>query len=195
MKKVISKILIIFILITLLFEFSFSNSLISYAAQDNDYHLYGLSDDAIKNIASISTGIISIILWIPKFIVTGTTWLINQAIGGVAGMENGAGDDVGTITPFKVFFNKYEILKINIFESREGSFMTPFRNALATWYYAMRVIATAILLVILIYVGIRMALASVAEDKAKYKKMLFDWVMRTCFNICYALYCNICYIL
>lgn len=88
MKKVISKILIIFILITLLFEFTFSNSLISYAATDNDYHLYGLSDDMIKKVASLSTGIISIILWIPKFIVTGLTWLVNQAVSGFAAMEN-----------------------------------------------------------------------------------------------------------
>ncbi len=193
LKKVISKILIIFILITLLFEFSFSNSLISYASNDNDYHIYGLSDEDIKNISGLSTGIISIILWIPKFIVTGATWLVNQAVSGFASMENT--DDPGTITPYKVFFTEYEILKINIFENREGSFLTPFRTTVATWYYMMRIIATAILLVILIYVGIRMALASVADDKAKYKKMLFDWVMRTCFNICYALHSYICYIL
>lgn len=88
MKKIISKILIIFILIILLFEFPFSNSLISYAQQDNDYHVYGLSDEMIKNVASLSTGIISILLWIPKFIVTGLTWLINQAISGFAAIEN-----------------------------------------------------------------------------------------------------------
>ncbi len=105
------------------------------------------------------------------------------------------GDDPGTITPYKVFFTEYEILKINIFENRTGSFLTPFRKTVATWYYMMRIVATAILLVILIYVGIRMALASVADDKAKYKKMLFDWVMRTSFNICYALHSYICYIL
>ena len=88
MKKIISKILIIFILIILLFEFLFSNSLISYAQHDNDYHVYGLSDEQIKNVASLSTGIVSIILWIPKFIATGLTWLINQAVSGFASMEN-----------------------------------------------------------------------------------------------------------
>jgi hypothetical protein len=40
----------------------------------------------------------------------------------------------------------------------------------------MRTLATAILLVVLIYIGIRMLLSSVAEDRAKYKKMLFDWI-------------------
>ena len=28
-----------------------------------------------------------------------------------------------------------------------------------------------------LYVGIRMAISSVAEEKAKYKKMLVDWVV------------------
>lgn len=174
MKKIISKTLIAFILIILLFEFAFSNSYISYA-QDNEYHLYGLSDDMIKKAASLSTGIVSVLLWIPKFIVTGTTWLINQAMSSVAAVENT--NDPGTITPYKVFFNEYDILDINIFKSEGGTLTKPLRQAIATWYYIMRIIASAILLIILIYVGIRMALASVADDKAKYKKMLFDWVM------------------
>ena len=51
------------------------------------------------------------------------------------------------------------------------------RLTISGWYYVMRTIAAAILLCILIYVGIRMALSTIAEDKAKYKKMLFDWVV------------------
>ena len=39
----------------------------------------------------------------------------------------------------------------------------------------MRNIAIVSFLVILIYVGIRMAIASVATEKAKYKKMLVGW--------------------
>ena len=44
------------------------------------------------------------------------------------------------------------------------------------WYYVLRFIATAILLAILVYIGIRMAISTVAEEKAKYKKMIVDWV-------------------
>lgn len=45
----------------------------------------------------------------------------------------------------------------------------------AKYFMYMRLIATVISLLVLIYVGIRMALSSVAEDKAKYKKMLLAW--------------------
>lgn len=174
MKKIICKTLIAFILIILLFEFVFSNGCISYA-QDNDYHLYGLSDNFIKNISGLSTGIISVILWMPKFIATGLTWLVNQAVSSIAKIENS--DNPGTITPYKIFFSEYDILDVNIFKSSGGTITKPLRESIATWYYIIRIIATAILLVILIYVGIRMAIASTADDKAKYKKMIFDWVM------------------
>lgn len=56
--------------------------------------------------------------------------------------------------------------------------MYKFRTAVAVWYYALRTIASAILLVVLIYVGIRMAMSTVsAEQKASYKKMLVDWTV------------------
>lgn len=51
-----------------------------------------------------------------------------------------------------------------------------FRTAIAQWYYIMRLISAAILLVILIYVGIRMALSTIGQEQAKYKQMLVDWV-------------------
>ena len=93
------------------------------------------------------------------------------------------GDGSSYLTPFDIFFNTsdngYQILNVNFFNvsgAQEGSFVRNFRESVSLWFYAMRMIATIILLCILIYVGIRMALSSVAEDRAKYKKMLVDWV-------------------
>lgn len=50
------------------------------------------------------------------------------------------------------------------------------RDKVAEWYYILRLISVALGLVTLIYVGIRMALSTVASDQAKYKKMLISWV-------------------
>ena len=88
------------------------------------------------------------------------------------------------MTPFDIFFNKYEILGINFFNLNDSngkqfdtnSFVYKFRISIASWFYAIRTIACAILLCVLIYVGIRMAISTVASDKAKYKKMLADWI-------------------
>ncbi len=54
------------------------------------------------------------------------------------------------------------------------------RDSIATWYKVMMEIALVGLLSVLVYISIRMILTSVAEDKAKYKKMLSDWVAAVC---------------
>lgn len=86
------------------------------------------------------------------------------------------------ITPLEIFFNKYVLLDINVFNTNDpnmvsGGIVKELRKVIATWYYAFRNFAAVILLVILIYVGIRMALSTVAEERAKYQRMLFDWVV------------------
>lgn len=49
------------------------------------------------------------------------------------------------------------------------------RKNIANIYYLIRNIAIVGLLATLIYIGIRMALSSIAEAKSKYKKMLVNW--------------------
>lgn len=81
------------------------------------------------------------------------------------------------ITPFDIFFNKIAILDVNFFNLMDdGSVIANIRNSVAAWYYVMRLVAAAILLCVLIYVGIRMAISTIASDKAAYKKMLVDWI-------------------
>ena len=47
----------------------------------------------------------------------------------------------------------------------------------AKWYVTLRNVALVISMSVLVYVGIRMMLTSIAAEKAKYKTMLFDWVI------------------
>lgn len=87
----------------------------------------------------------------------------------------------------KIIFNEVPIFDINIFDFNEagGKALTnntegenviiSLRKNIAIWYAAFRNLVIAILFVILIYLGIRMAITSIAEEKAHYKKMLVDW--------------------
>lgn len=43
------------------------------------------------------------------------------------------------------------------------------------WYYRLLVLATVAMLSVLLYIGIRITISSVATQKAKYKQMLSDW--------------------
>ena len=49
------------------------------------------------------------------------------------------------------------------------------KESAAGWYYTCRLLAMIINLVVLMYVGIRMAISTVASEEARYKKMLIDW--------------------
>lgn len=51
------------------------------------------------------------------------------------------------------------------------------RKNVAQWYYIFRYICIAVMLVILIVLGIKLAISSIAEQKAIYKRMLLDWVV------------------
>lgn len=53
-------------------------------------------------------------------------------------------------------------------------------DIISTWYRIMRNIALIFFLSILVYIGIRIMVASTAADNTKYKKMLISWVVALC---------------
>lgn len=54
------------------------------------------------------------------------------------------------------------------------------RPIIANWYNILRDISIVGMLSILVYVGIRIIISSTANDKAKYKQLLVDWIMALC---------------
>ena len=174
MKKIISKILIIFIIVITLFEFIYSSN-ISLAIEPP-------KEETINKVANLAGGIVSIVYWPKRILAVALAFIfdiITADIAETSGVNFGDEGVFSIITPFDIFFNKYKLLDVNFFDvdgAGDKTLTYSFRTAVSGWYYAMRLIASGILLVILVYVGIRMALSTVADEKAKYKKMLVDWV-------------------
>lgn len=54
------------------------------------------------------------------------------------------------------------------------------QKTVSQWYNAIRNIAIVLSLSVLLYIGIRMLLSTVAQDKAKYKQMITDWIVGLC---------------
>lgn len=54
------------------------------------------------------------------------------------------------------------------------------KQTVSSWYNALRSICLVLMLSVLVYIGIRMLLSSVAADKAKYLTMLKDWFIGLC---------------
>lgn len=101
---------------------------------------------------------------------------------------------VFAISPEEIFKNKVALLDVNFFNPNkyentttiDGQAVEQKSSALtlqpivSTWYYALRNLAIVALLSILVYVGIRILISSSAEDKAKYKQRLLDWLVAMC---------------
>ena len=88
------------------------------------------------------------------------------------------------VTVENIVYNKIPILDINFFNIHdaggavieEDGVIYTIKSSIATWYYVFRVIAMVIMLLVLIYLGVRLSFTSVAEKKAVYKDMLLSWL-------------------
>ncbi len=164
-KKLISIILII--MLTLLILYIFTGK--SFALD---------LDDIIDGGEGLMDGLVGVLLLPAKFIIC--------VLGGIIGLIMGFFTENGSITGLftkggltlqDILFNKVDLLNVNFFDLSEGkSVATTIRNNVAIWYTSIRNIAAIVLAIIAIYVGIRMAISTVAEEKAKYKSMLVDWL-------------------
>lgn len=90
-----------------------------------------------------------------------------------------------TYTPEAIFSNKVPALDVNFINpsvkgNDERNVAVKLQPVIASWYVAIRTMAIVGLLSVLVYMGIRMLLSSLAADRAKYKQMLFDWVVAMC---------------
>ena len=132
-------------------------------------------------IADILGTFVGIMTWPIRLLAVGLGYVIDMLASAIAYVD-GTVENADTqlfITPFEIVFNETAITNVDFFDFsgvEPDTVVYKIRTAVAGWYYFMRLIAIAILLVILVYVGIRMAISTVADDKAKYKKMLVDWL-------------------
>lgn len=73
---------------------------------------------------------------------------------------------------------EYDKKVVDTYEKTSTAFT--LAPVIATWYEALKQFALVGLLSALVYVGIRILISSTAQDKAKYKKMLLDWITAVC---------------
>ena len=83
----------------------------------------------------------------------------------------------------KLLTNQYELFDISFLVDGEPEksevktmYKEGFQKQIPNWYLGVRNLAVALSIVVLIYIGIRMALSVAVDEKAKYKKMFTGWV-------------------
>lgn len=86
-------------------------------------------------------------------------------------------------SPEEIFANKVPILDINFIKpssTDDRNSAHVLQSTIAGWYVALRTLALVGMLSVLVYIGIKILLSSIASDKAKYKTMLKDWIVGIC---------------
>ena len=99
------------------------------------------------------------------------------------------------VSPEEIFQNKIGLLDVNFFnpnkyeasETIDGgqvdeqtSTARVLQPTIASWYLTLRNFAIIVLLIVLLYIGIRIVTSSAAQDRAKYKEKLFSWIVAMC---------------
>lgn len=90
------------------------------------------------------------------------------------------------VCPEYIFSNRIALLDVDFvnpttYINQEGKQITSsLQGTIASWYRAFRNIAIVAMLTILVYIGIRILIGSTAQDKAKYKERLTDWLVGLC---------------
>ena len=184
MKKVRNKLLIVTLLIIILCNFIMPHYIF---ASDSDFDYEAMAQEQESMATTQQTipllgGVVELLLdavklgiVIPGMIMCG----VNSGLGSMAGND---GEEF--ISLYNVLFNQLGITDINILELTWGmqrinvkadSAVWTIRNNIAIWYYGIRNLSIVILLCVLIYMGIRMAITTVAEDRARYKQLLMYW--------------------
>ena len=180
MKKALYKILIALIVILMLLEFVFNVNR-SNAETKNAT----IGPDFINAVANATGGVVSIIYWPKRIELIGIAFIIDKTFYNLAASDDpdlGGYLNLDYLTPFQIFFNKYKLIDANVLDlatinESDNTISFTIRKNVSIWFYVMRVFSAAVLLAILVYIGIRMALSTIASDKARYKEMFIDWVV------------------
>lgn len=183
MKRHLFKILTITICIVTILNFVLPNvATIVYAdttaGQQDENSAVEVIEGAIGGIAD---GIVGLLTWPLRILIVAFGYALRLVIGGIASIAGGQFNI--NISPQDILFDKLEITDVNFFSftrpdgSELSAGVLTIRQNIAIWYYALRNLAIGILLAVLVYVGIRMAISTVASEEAKYKTMLKDWVV------------------
>lgn len=119
---------------------------------------------------------LAVIITLPVMIASVTVTVITR---GVEGMFFNGGKIINWFTIEDTVFNRIELFDADYFATitNGNSFNIAIKNSVAVFYYITRIIAVVCGLLMLIYLGIRMAASTIASEQAKYKEMLKDWLV------------------
>ena len=149
-----------------------------YFSSETDYHfhnLYGAEEN--KHYVTMQKSTL-VYKWNEKITYKMNATTVRCYINGIKSMKDADfnyDEDVTTVQ-MEYQYSKTTEYDDMVILSTSGM----LQSTISAWYVTLRNIALVALLSVLVYIGIKITLSSVASDKAKYKQMLTDWVVALC---------------
>ena len=142
---------------------------------------------------TVVTGGAALAAIIPGVVVGGTGAYVGHEIA-VAALPDSFYLPIYAISPESIFQNRIGLLDVNFFSPNEYEDITTedgqtitqestaatLQSTISSWYLTLRNFAIVVLLIVLLYIGIRIVTSSASQDRAKYKEKLFSWVVALC---------------
>ena len=142
---------------------------------------------------TVVTGGAALAAIIPGVVVGGTGAYVGHEIA-VAALPDSFYLPIYAISPESIFQNRIGLLDVNFFSpneyeditTKDGQTITQestaatLQSTISSWYLTLRNFAIVVLLIVLLYIGIRIVTSSASQDRAKYKEKLFSWVVALC---------------
>ncbi len=137
-------------------------------------------------VSFISVAIISFFFMTNKSYADTTDWSIPGYNGDMEADEKVNADEPKNkyrIGIDDIVYNRVPLFDVNVFNDKPGgknidknSPLFFLRTLVANWFVLGMNLSLAVMIIIIIYTGIRMALSTIAEKQAEYKEMLFNFV-------------------
>ena len=161
--------------------------------------IFGIGGAALIGGIAFLGGVPLITGIIGSAVAGGASWLERKFVKHVISeftdddFKTGIDLPIVTISPEEIFSNQIPLLDVNIINPKKYTYVddngekkdvettaSVLQSTISAWYKVLKDMATVLFLSALVYIGIRIIISSVAADKAKYKKMLIDWLVGLC---------------
>lgn len=103
-------------------------------------------------------------------------WLIGVIFQAIAS-TGGATGDMTFPWADAIVFNAVEVLDINFLNASEGSVVALIKDVITRIYGTIFGVAISFFSIAVLIMGIKIAISTIASDKAKYKQALWDWLL------------------
>ena len=142
----------------------------NYTDEEGEIHAYKLISTTATPLSEqnkVKNGLTAFV----GYTITGPTFFISKILGSALyNTDNLLGKG----------WTLYERILTKTDEGTIESTAKQLQKTISKWYKALRLFSLVGLLSVLVYVGIRIIISSTGQEKAKYKKMIMDWLAAVC---------------